>query len=276
MELYHFFTTLSLSLVCTSNFHLYITANASQLCDWLNDSRDCTQSHGTPNAAIPPLNTSCKYLLCARYSTFQCWTGLNHMQLLCLEVLLSTLFLGGKREELAKPPLVLVPFFVLTTTFQHNLELTAPFSLSSPPAAGPWGGSNSWAPSVANEALICSISSVRAWTLLCRSCIIACCLSNYESDVHVGHGNGYGDSLNYQLITRLTYSSTPAVKPALAGAIAEQSFLPFVGVRGVYNVLSTNRADLAGSGCLLPRWGVNWRTMVTSIKCDIQLSIYSC
>ena len=38
------------------------------------------------------------------------------------------------------------------------------------------------------------------------------------------------------------------VKPALAGAIAEESFLPFVGVRGVYNVVSTNRGDLTGSG----------------------------
>ena len=38
------------------------------------------------------------------------------------------------------------------------------------------------------------------------------------------------------------------VKPTLAVAIAEESFLPFVGVRGVYNVVSTNRADLTGSG----------------------------
>ena len=46
-------------------FHLYVTANASQPCDWLNDSRDSTRLHGTPNAA-----NTCKYLLCARYSTF--------------------------------------------------------------------------------------------------------------------------------------------------------------------------------------------------------------
>ena len=39
--------------------------------------------------------------------------------------------------ELAKPPLVWLPFFVLATTFQRNLELTAAFSLSSLPAAGP-------------------------------------------------------------------------------------------------------------------------------------------
>ena len=108
-----------------TSFHFYITANATQHLMTVGT----VHAFMVPQMRRTPVNTSF-------VPDTACLLDWTEPQLLRLKVLLSLLFLGSIREELAEPLLALVPFFLFAITFQCNLLFPSPYPLLPPQNQG--------------------------------------------------------------------------------------------------------------------------------------------